>query len=320
MSAQPSRVRSAVRIAAAGAFVLTCVPGWAGPARAASSVPVTPLAESWYRPLSPLCTTPAGCPPVELPPGYPDGTLHVGVLGGAEDSTTYIALPLPSSGLQGGSLRLPVGPIEDGTLLPESAKVKACVVIGNVPKVAGSWGTRPGVDCSSTSPAVVTSGGTVLTVDLAPFLVEWEGEPVGALALVPADVPAVTDVWHLAFSRHDRTGAAVQPLSATLLVDGDTGPLAPFPEDDTTGEEPQQPVLPPVAQPPFIGPGVLPGSDPVPPTVARPSTAPGSIRPVASSTLDTSFAYPGVFLLPPLVLLAGGWIARAFTRSLGTQR
>jgi hypothetical protein len=322
---------------------MACTLWWSHPAGARTetvvddasvtvSQPVVPVAEAWYRPLSPLCTLPVGCPPVELPAGYPDGTLHVGVAGGAPDSTTYIALPLPASGLAGGSLRLPVGPVEDGTVSPETAKVKACAVIGNVKdKVAGDTGTRPGFDCSSSSPAVPVSGGTVLTVDLAPFLAEWQDQPVGALALVPADTPATTDVWHLAFSRHDRpasaTASAALPLSASLLVSlAEPGPEVTDGADDGTGDNgtDEVPSAPQVAGPPAIGTGSLPDVGSAPPAVAGPSIASPpaviggthTLRPVASFVRDTSFAYPGIFLLPPLVLLAAGWAGRAFTRDL----
>jgi hypothetical protein len=289
---------------------------------APSTQVAVPVAESWYRPLSALCTTPVGCPPVELPAVYPDGTLHVGVLGGAPDSTTYISLPLPASGLEGGSLRLPVGPVQDGTLQPETAKVKACVVIGNVKdKIAGSWGTRPGVDCSSSAPAVPSSGGTVLTVDLTPFLTEWEGLPVGSLALVPADTPAATDLWHLAFSRHDRTGTGIQPLSASLLVQG--APYSPSPtEPEVSNPEPST-AGPLVVAPPALDPGIVPGATQPGPTVANPPVASGGtagLRPVAAFTPDTSFAFPGVFVLPLVVLVAAGWAARAFTRDLAEEQ
>lgn len=288
---------------------------------------VVPVAESWYRPLSPTCATPVGCPPVEPPPGYPDGTLHVGVLGGAPDSTTQIALPLPTSGLVGGTLRLPVEPIADGTLQPEMAKVKACVVTGNVKdKIAGSISNRPGVDCATaTSPAVPTSDGTALTIDLTPFIGQWEGSEAGSLAIVPAeDAPAQTEVWHVAFSRHDRAAAGSHPLTASLLVQDATEPTTPEVDiPDVSAPDGLDSSDPLVAEQPSLGqvsPGVMPGlaQQPVP-TVAGPSTvgaAPRTLRPVAAILPDTSFAYPGVFLLPLLGLLATGWLVRAFTRDL----
>jgi hypothetical protein len=353
MNAQPRstnrvvRLRFAARLAALAAPVLACAVGSTAPAGAATAQdapariargggavtsvpttattqPVVPVAESWYRPLSALCTTPAGCPPVELPPGYPDGTLHVGVLGGAPDSSTYISLPLPATGLAGGSLRLPIGPAQDGTLQPESAKVKACVVPGTVKdKIAGSWSTRPNPDCSSSSPGVVTASGSgsILTFDLAPFLVEWDGLPVGSLAIVPADTPANTDLWHLAFSRHDRTAAGAQPLSATLLVNVVTPTSSvDVPAVGEPGVVPDS--GPPVLEPPALGTGVVPGVTGPVPTVDDPSLTaartPG-LRPVAALAPDTSFTYPAVFLLPPLVLVAAGWAARSFTRDLADE-
>jgi hypothetical protein len=330
-------LRSGLRVGVLASPLLVCAvastapagatPGLADSAAADTAVSTTPqtvvpVAESWYRPIAPTCTTAVGCPPVELPPGYPEGTLHVGVLGGREDSTTYISLPLPGSGrVVGGSLRLPIGPLEDGTVQAESAKVKACLVSGAFPdKAAGSLGNRPTPDCSTSSPAIASasSGVTALTVDLAPFESAWEGESKGSLALVPADVPANTDLWHLAFSRHDRPAGTGAPLTAVLNVEStELEPSAPsFPS------EPLEPELPPVGSvsPPVI-PGVVPGVTGPAPTVQDPTLAGRQrVRPAAAAFVDSSFAYPSLFLLPLVVLVAGGWAGRAFTRDLANER
>jgi hypothetical protein len=283
----------------------------------ATSQNTTPAAEAWYRPTSPTCATPVGCLPLALPAGYPEGTLHVGVAAGQEESRAYIALRLPGTGgIEGGTLQLPVGPSADGSVQPEAAKIRACLVTGTVKdKVAGDVTTPPTPDCSVTSPAVAKTTGsvTVLTVDLSPFAVDWGEEVTGALALLPAEGAAPTDTWHVAFSRHDRTGAGVTPLSATLLVPAASE--AP-PSEDVPSDEPSEPAgVPAVAtlEPP-AAPGVVPQIAPQDTTPQSPSVAGPSLRPAAA--VDTSFAYPGVFLLPPLVLLAAAWVARAFTRDL----
>jgi hypothetical protein len=159
----------------------------------------------------------------------------------------------------------------------------------------------------------------VLSVNLAPFVAEWSDAQVGSLALIPAADVAPTDTWHLAFSRHDRKGTGVMPLSATLLVesadDTPSAPIDPVPPV-TSGPPPVTPVATVPALSPENPPPVAPEqSQPPAPTFA------GGSRPVpAAQVADTSFAYPGVFLLPPLVLLAVAWFARAFTRDLAEEQ
>jgi hypothetical protein len=41
---------------------------------------------------------------------------------------------------------------------------------------------------------------------------------------------------------------------------------------------------------------------------------------VAAFVPDTSFAFPGVFVLPLVLLVAAGWAARAFTRDLAEEQ
>jgi hypothetical protein len=292
-----------------------------GSSDATTEVVTTPAAEAWYRPTSPTCGLPVGCPPVAPPSTYPEGTLHVGVLAGQEEARTYVALAVPADAtLVGGSLRLPVGPSEDGTTQPEGAQLRACLVTGTVKdKVSGDVAKPPTADCSVASPAVATQGpgGTVFTVDLAPFVVQWTGERTGALVLLPTEAPAQTDVWHVAFSRHDRPVTTGLRLSATLLVEAErAAPAAP-----PTGPTPAV-ALPPITP---AAPPLLPGIAPAPvgelPPVSEPAVSPPrSIRQAASLTPDDTFAYPGVFLLPPLMLIAAGWAARAFTRDLAEEQ
>ena len=324
--------RWARRLAGLGAATGLCLLASATPTGAAvppanegateATQPAVPVAESWYRPQSPTCGTAVGCLPLSLPAIYPADTLHVGVAAGQEEARSYVALPLPASGgLKGGTLTLPIGPTSDGTVQPDAAKVVACLVTGTVKDhVEGDIGPRPGADCSVSSPAVAktSSSGTVLSIDLAPFVAEWSDAQVGSLAVLPAATVSAPDTWHLAFSRHDRKGTGVLPLSASLLVETDATTPLPSEPAPSGGAEPP-PVLPVASVPPVV-PETLPQVAPEQSSPPAPSVAGGPSVVPAAQSVDTSFAYPGVFLLPPLVLLAFAWVARAFTRDLAEEQ
>lgn len=337
MDAQPPRPPLARRVstttrravAVLGAVMVGTL-GSAAPATAVAdegtsqaSQPAAFAAEAWFRPAL-TCDSPVGCLPVSVPSGYPEGTLHVGVLAGQEESRSYVSLRLPTAGIQGGTLTLPVAAAADGTVQAASAKLRACLVTGVVKdKVAGDMTRAPSPDCTVSSPAVAKTSGadTTLTVDLAPFAVEWSGGQIGSLALVPADAPATTDSWHLAFSRHDRTGAGVLPLSATFLVAADAQPAAPVDETPTQGPLVSAPQLPVATLEPPVSSVVVPGPVVNVSAVPGPAVAqPTGLVPAAVEGVDTSFAYAGVFLLPPLVLLAAAWVARALTRDLTEEQ
>jgi hypothetical protein len=69
-----------------------------------------------------------------------------------------------------------------------------------------------------------------------------------------------------------------------------------------------QPVSAPVAPAPVVQPAVVPQAAPVAPQQITPQAFIGNGR----------FAYPGVFLLPIILVAAAGWLARAMTRDLVT--
>lgn len=315
-----------------GVVAVALVCGAAQPAAAdAVTQPARVQASAWYRP-APTCSLPTGCLPVSVPAVYPTGTLHVGVLAGQEESRAYVSLQLPTGGaVTGGSLVLPVGPSSDGTVSPEAAKVRACLVTGVVKdKVEGDMTTAPVASCDVASPAVVKTSGamTTLTVNLAPFASEWSGESLGSLALVPDPSVAPTDAWHVAFSRPDRTGAGIQPITASLTAtaEGASAPSSGEPQapstDSGTGEA-LAPQLPTATLPDTVVPGTLPPQMATGDTAQPPSIAGGSRPTLVASTsqiADTSFGYPGVFLLPPLLLMAVAWFARAFTRDLAEEQ
>ncbi len=304
---------------------------------AGSGSAIVPLsAEAWYR-TAPVCALPVGCPPAETPSPYPAETLHVGVQLGAEESRTYLALDL--STLPGGTkpaagqLRLPVASQGDGSVQPETAKLRACLMTSAVKEIDGSFEKAPEADCKAVStPAVfVPAAGTTpaaFTVDLTSLATAWQdsGTP-GALALLPAKDVAPGDTWHVAFSGQQRTGAGVATITAAVsyvsaAVDSVEQP--PPPVFAPVGNS----VTPPVASsidtgfastPTVTVPVALPA-----PVAGQAPTAPLTALATptvpAASVIPTEFKYPAVFLLPLLLLAAAGWLGRALTRDLTPAR
>lgn len=342
------RFRTLPVLAGAVTLVVLLLPT-AGASAQPTSVKAAPSAEAWYRtvpappaavPVPSPCPLPVGCSPglptpLPTPPPsqYAAGTLHVGVLAGAEESRTYLTLDLsalPSgSQLSGGTLTLPIASDpQAGTASPDTAKLRACLVSDPVKDgVDGDVQTPPKADCATSSPAsYVAAAGQVpaqFKVDLAPFSSSWTGGS-GSLVIVPAAGLAPTDAFHVAFSRRDRKLAGAVPISAEL-----------------TATEPASVAAPPVSLPPADGGAPLsanlsgvpldsgvsfaapPLAAPVtPPIAAQPTprvAAPVVRRPVRAA-FSGAFAYPVVFLLPLLVAGAVGWASRAFTRELVVVR
>jgi hypothetical protein len=341
MTTTPSRRRAAglrpllVCALAASGLVLQVMP-----AGADTSAPLRPIAESWYRPL-PLpvevppvpCAPVAGCvvPPVALPATnpYPAKTLHVGASAGAEESRTYVSLDTASVpfGVEilGGTLVLPVlADTTAGTLAPETASIQVCIATAAVTDgVEGSVGGAPAVDCTTSSKAAFApasaSKPASFTVDLKPFSSAIAAGQA-SLAIVPLVQPGDAGAWHVAFSRRDRAGGS--PISATLLLDGEgtvdipTDPADPGDTDTGSG------ALPPV------GTGSTPGApfDPSLGAPQQPQTAPLGPQKAGPRTVPVAadfggpFAYPGVFLLPIVLMVALGWASRAMTRELVPAR
>jgi hypothetical protein len=320
-----SRVLLTLTLAAGGAVAPAAVALAAG----SGSVTTTPSAEAWYR-FSPLCATPLGCPSQASP--YAADTLHVGVNLGAEEDRTVLQLDLTKlpAGTKpaGGQLRLPVatGP-QDGSRTPETAKIRACPLYDEVEDVDGSFADVPEPDCKAASVDAVYEPAAgeapaAFTVDLAALAAIWqESVSPGALVLLPAEAPAPTDAWHVAFSRRDREGEGVARITAAIsfvggAVDVEEAEVPPVEAPLDSGFVPP-PALTTVDAPPLSAPGPIDvpvaAPAPVPAPAPQPTAAP--VIPVAS-VVDTSFRYPGVFLLPLALAVVVGWLGRAMTRDL----
>lgn len=302
-------------------------PAVAALAAGSGTVTTAPSAEAWYR-FSPLCATPVGCPSQASP--YAADTLHVGVNLGAEEDRTVLQLDLTTlpAGTKpaGGQLRLPIasGP-QDGSRAPETATIRACPLYDDVEDVDGSFVDVPEPDCNAASVDAVYEPAAgdapaAFTVDLSALAVIWqESVAPGALALLPADAPAVTDAWHVAFSGRDREGEGVARITAAIsyvggAVDIEEEPVPPVEAPLDSAFVPP-PALTTVDAPPLSAPA--PVDVPVTAPEAAPAPAPQAapVVPVAS-VVDTSFRYPGVFLLPLALAVVVGWLGRAMTRDL----
>ena len=313
-----------------------------GPAVAALAAPSSgtvtaePGAEAWYR-STPSCALPTGCVDATgAPSPYPAQTLHVGVVGGPEETRTYLRLDLGAlpSGTKpnGGTLLLPVAPEADGTRAPDTATIQACAVTGEVEDADGSFAPPPEVDCEQASvPAVfVPAEGenpAAFTVDLATLAAAWQdqGTP-GALALLPAAETAPPANWHVAFSQRERTGDGVSPITAAVSFVSDAVDTSL--SDAPVVEPPPFAAAPAFESAPsfdsgasFASPALTVEAPLVPQPAAQAAPAPATapvqqqVVPVAS-VVPTDFRYPGVFLLPLLVAVALGWLGRALTRDL----
>ncbi len=334
-----------------------CLTGAAilGPALPALAAPgggtatVKPTTEGWYR-LTPACTLPTGCADLTGAPSmYSPDTLHVGVNSGTEEARTYLQLDLGKLPVgtkpSGGTLLLPVATSpSDGTRAPETAKMTACAVTGEVTEVDGAFTAPPEVDCDvASAPAVfVPAEGEnppAFTVDLSALTVAWQGEvQPGALALVPAKETAPPESWHVAFSDRSRAGDGVVPISAALAFVSASV--------DTTMAPPPTVAAPPFEPAPalafesssgsvdfdegtsFAAPPLsaevplLPEPEPVAQAAPEPVAAPvqqqvEQVEPV-TSFVQAGFRYPAVFLLPLVLAIGAGWIGRALTRELIT--
>lgn len=283
----------------------------------AQTVTVADSAEAWYA-ASPvdICTTPLGCPPAAAPTSpYPADTLHVGIAGGQETARTYVvpditSLPYGATPVS-GTMTLPVATANgDGTLSPDTAKIKACLATKPVQDgTQGSTSVPPSVDCATSAMASYDAAKSVFTIDLLPFLQAWQAAtPAEGIALLPDTSSAQpTDAWHVTFNGRHRT--ATPHISSTITVT-----VAPDTSTSSNLAAPPASVVPPA--PPAV-PLPAPAAAPLaaaPPVVAP--NAPAQVPAVQAQPVAFTrpFQYPLAFLLP-LVLLAGAvFLARLFTR------
>ena len=322
---------------ALGACGLALLPVPAKVAGAADGAAAPTTAEAWYRSLPALppetspCQLPTGCPPglpaapVPVPTQYPAGTLHVGVTAGVEESRTYLTFDLPvvatDEEITGGTLTLPVAQEpEAGTALPDTARLRACLVASFVRDgVQGDATGAPAIDCATSSPAtfVPAAGDAPATfqVDLQPFVDTWGA--AGSLALVPAEAPAPSENWHLAFSGRRRDVADSSKISAEIEVEeafssdfeDEIDPGLPSSADFAAGELfLQEDRSATFAAPPAVASDALPTDAPRSP----------EFRP-AVVVVSGRFRYPGVFVLPLVIAVVGAWAGRAFTRDLARE-
>lgn len=315
---------------------------WVGASSAAGGSAVGDAAEAWYD-TSPVtsCSSPIGCPPVTTSlPAYPAGTLHVGVVVGAETSRTYL-LPdlsryLGSTLPSAGTMNLPLATVSgNGNADPAAATIEACLSTGTFADgTAGSTGTPPAVDCSVHS--VASFDGSRFTLDLGPFLAAWRtGMPVRGIALLPdtaGGAPAAT--WQVALDGRNLAGAApiTSSFSAAAPVVAPTVPAS-LPGDGSTktisrlsGSTPPPAIaVSPgdVASPPV-------GPTPSAPELAAPLSAIENSTSAARSATATAtaparggrggFQYPEILLLPLVMAIAVLLVIRLLTSDATPKR
>jgi hypothetical protein len=315
--------------------VMVLAPAAAAAAAGSGTVVVKPSAEAWYR-STPACALPIGCVDATgAPSPYTANTLHVGVFAGQEEARTYLQLDLTAlpAGTKpsGGTLLLPVaGGTGSGTRSADAATMQACAVKAPVEDADGSFATPPEADCEAASaPATFAPAEgeepASFTVSLAALTAAWEGgSTAGAIALLPAADTAPPATWHVAFSSREREGEGVVPISARLSyvsaaveTNVEPAPFVPPPpfepapafEAPSSFDSGSSFAAPPLT----VDTPIAPQPEPQPaPVAAAPQQ---QVVPVAS-VLDTSFRYPGVFLLPLLFGALAAWLGRAMTRDL----
>jgi hypothetical protein len=340
--------RSALTSVAAGVLAVPLVGLLASPATAATpeggarsgTLTVKAQSDAWYSSSSACTASPTGCLPAGAPaPPYAAKTLHVGVGAGQEESRTYLSLNLLSlpagTALTGGTLRLPVAGMADGSRAADTATLQACLVTASFKDdVEGSAEKPPTIDCKkATAPAkyiaATATAPEQFTVDLTAFANAWAGGSAAqGIAIVPATDTAPSSAWHVALSAHDRTGSTVAAPSATVSYaavgadssdasfqtpDAQAAPAADagFGSGSASFAAPPlapQPASVPVVQAPVVQPVAAPQAAPIAPQQIQPQAFVGTGR----------FAYPSVFLLPLALIAAAGWLARALTRDLVT--
>jgi hypothetical protein len=283
------------------------------------TVTVGDKAEAWFL-ASPvdLCGTPlVGCTPgtTGLIPPFPAHTLHVGVLLGQEVARTYLmpdltSLTADADAVQ-GTMSLPVdGALTDGTLMPETASIRACLATQRIPDgIEGSTANPPTIDCGTSAQVRYEAAkGGEFTIELKPFLAAWAaGKPAYGIALIPDTDVQPTELWQVALNGRKRAGG--QHITTALTVEGTSAvpSASPTPTQSNTAPAAGAPALPTL--PPALG---VPG--PVPsPVLAQPPE--NQVRAAYSG-----YQYPASFLIPLGLLCLATFLLRLFTRDLTPQR
>ena len=302
----------------------------------ASPQTVEPTLEAWYQP-DPTCSAPVGCftqalpvaPPVEVPASspYPAGTLHVGWASSAETARSYLAFPVNGLGtITAATLTVPldVDPA-NGDAQSSTAQVRACLATGDLTEVEGSIGQPPTVDC--TASALLTYVATPaprLTGDLAPLLVGLATTP--GVALLPVASESPSDAWHVTFSAHDRADDGKTPPASLLLTIDDGEPVTTVPPITGLGATPNSVITDTasVQTTDTTRPAneLVAAQAPVAPaeaSAASPSASEAA-APAGFVTETVGYAYPGVWLLPLVLLVVVPLVARALTKNLEPGR
>lgn len=286
----------------------------------AGELQVPNAAEAWFAtPPADDCASPAGCPPVIVPPVplYPAHTLHVGIAGGLENARSYLNLDVSSLPADAtattGTLVLPVSTdAQAGNAQVAAAQIVACLSVERVPDgVEGSYAKPPAISCSATARASYQAKTGTFTIDLANFLRAWNaGEPRLGLVLLPAAGSPATEAWHVAFNGRGLQG--VPHISSTLNL---------------TSTAPVDPSGPPVVLAPVPPPGALPGSGVVPVPVlgpvvqtsgpaqevelaAAPAAAAAAQITGPTEAADHAFHYPQLLLLPWVLAIGAVYLVR----------
>lgn len=305
------------------------------PVAQAEDLKVTPTLESWYQP-DPTCAQATGCltgtplpltPPIDIPTSpYPAGTMHVGYASSAETARTYLTFPFTNvtGAITGAVLDVPldVDPA-NGSAVPETAKLQACLATGDLIPTQGSLSAPPSVDCSQHAVVKYVATPTPhLTADLKPLLL---GLPTtSGIALLPdaealAETP--TDAWRVVFSSHDRADAAKTPPAVLSLTMTSEAVSTPVVEEVPVVSSPE---LGGVVTTPDLGSGFVaaPPVDAgvVAPSVDAPTVTPQAgqpqVVPQAAETVTFGYQYPVVWLLPLALLVLAPMAARALTKDL----
>ena len=314
----PGRV---ARLVGAAAITGAAVVGFTPVAEAETSVTIAPSAEAWYQP-NPSCATPAGCVGAgTVPPAspYPAETLHIGASAGGETARTYVAMSFVAvtGDITAAALTVPLDTDPaDGGFASEAAKIQVCLTSAPLATTRGSFDPPPSTDCSVAAPATyVATPQPHLDADLGP-LIDRLQSATGIVLLPDATASTPTESWRVVFSAHDAAGAATTAASVTLKFQDRSVAASPGSTSTPFG--------------PIVG-GVVPVQPPLgtsfavtPSTVARaaPAGAPsvGSVSSAPRTIRAAAYLYPGVWLLPLLVLVLVPIVVKALTTDLIAAR
>jgi hypothetical protein len=207
----------------------------------------------------------------------------------------------------------------DGGVSPDTANIQVCLTTDVITHTEGSIDSLPLTDCKTSVPAeYVAAPAPHLQADLGPLLTKLPRAT--ALVLLPdATKAGQSHAWRAVFSAHDRSDSAKTAEAAvaiTLSDRRDEVTPAITPTESATPAAPTGSVSPLGADSTAAAP--TPGAIAAP--VEEPAAAPGpALATGASTTRFVGYAYPVVWLLPIVFLVALPGAARALTKDLTPQ-